>query len=191
MYSVPQSEQLLIFVSSLGMGFLLGILYDVLRALRLSITRSRIALVFFDILYFILFGLFSFLFILALNKGEIRFYIIIGEIIGALFYYISFGIAVIKITDKTVALLRKLYSLIFKVISAPFRLIKKLFCRLKSKMEKLSAKTEKKSQKIRKKHLPKLRLYVYNLFGMLFPSKTLLRKGGYGFGRGKKEEKKD
>ena len=67
MYSVPQSEQLTIFISSLGLGFLLGILYDVLRALRLSLTKSKGAIVFFDILYFILFGFCTFIFILALN----------------------------------------------------------------------------------------------------------------------------
>lgn len=189
MYSVPQNEQFTIFAASLGLGFLLGILYDVLRALRLSITKSRVALVIFDVLYFVLFGIITFLFILALNKGEIRFYIIVGEMIGAVFYYISFGIAVIKITDKAVALLHKLYAFIFRIISAPFRLIKWLFSRIIKKWKNFSAKREKNSQKKRKKLLPKLRLYVYNLFGMLFPKKVGLRKGGSGFGKNKEEEK--
>ncbi len=191
MYSVPQSEQLTIFAAALGLGFLLGILYDVLRAFRLSITKSRIALIGFDIIYFLLFGIITFLFILALNKGEIRFYIIAGELIGAFFYYVSFGIAVIKITNKVVSLLHKLYALIFKIISAPFRLIKKFFCRIAEKWKSFHAKREKKSQKIRKKLLPKLHLYVYNLFGMLFPKKCGLKKGGNSFGRNKKREKAD
>ena len=189
MYSVPQSEQLTIFISSLGLGFLLGILYDVLRALRLSLTKSKGAVIFFDILYFILFGFFTFIFILALNKGEVRFYIIVGELIGALFYYISFGIAVIKITERAVSLLRRFYAFLFKVISAPFRLIKKGFSAIFGKMSKLFKKTEKKSSKIRKKLLPKLRLYVYNLLGILFANKPIGKKGGRDFGKSKEEEK--
>lgn len=189
MYSVPQSEQLSIFVSSLGLGFLLGVLYDILRALRLSVTKSKIAVVIFDILYFVLFGLITFIFILALNKGEIRFYIIIGELIGAIFYYISLGIAVIKITDKLIALLKHFYSFVFKTISVPLRLIKKAFSKLFCSSRKLFMKTEKKSSKIRKKLLPKLRLYVYNLFGILLAGKINLKKGGRNIGKNYEEEK--
>lgn len=187
MYSVPQSEQLTCFLSSLGMGFLLGILYDVFRAIRLSFTKSKIALVIFDALYFILFGILTFLFILAINKGEVRSYIIAGELIGALFYYISFGIAVIKFTDKAILVLKKFYAFIFKIISAPFRLLKRLFLFISRPISSFFVKTEKKSVKIRKKLLPKLRLYVYNLFGILFSDKLSFKKGGNSFGKNKEE----
>lgn len=187
MYSVPQSEQLTCFLFSLGMGFLLGILYDVLRAIRLSFTKSKIALIIFDVLYFVLFGILTFLFILAFNKGEVRFYIIAGELLGAFFYYIAFGIAVIKFTDKVVIFLQKVRSVILKAITFPFRLLKRLLLCILKPFFKLLQKTEKKSAKIRKKLLPKLRLYVYNLFGILFAHKLSLKKGGSGFGKNKEE----
>lgn len=189
MYSVPQSEQLTIFISSLGLGFLLGILYDILRALRLSLTKSKTALVFFDILYFVLFAFCTFIFILALNKGEVRFYIIAGELIGALFYYISFGIAVIKITDRAVTVLKRFYSFVFKVVGAPFRLIKRGFSSIFAKISKVFKKTEKKSAQMQKKLLPKVRLYVYNLLGVLLANKPIVKKGGRDFGKSKEEEK--
>lgn len=187
MYSVPQNEQLAIFGSSLGLGFLLGILYDIMRAIRLSLTKSKIVLIICDILYFILFALISFLFILALNKGEIRFYIIAGEVIGAFFYYVSFGLTVIKITDKAVALLRKLYALIFKCICTPFKLLIGLLSGFLKKLHNFFKKTEKKSSKIRKNLLPKLRLYVYNLFGVLSAGRLNKKKGGRDFGKTKEE----
>ena len=187
MYSVPQNEQLAIFALSLGLGFLLGVLYDVMRAIRLSVTRSKIVLIICDVLYFILFGLISFLFILALNKGEIRFYIIMGEVIGAFFYYISLGIAVIKITDKAISLLRKFYSLAFKVVSAPFKALGKVFSAIFRKFSKLFKKTEKKSEKIQKNLLPKSRLYVYNLLGILLAGRFNFKKGGRDFGKTEEE----
>lgn len=189
MYSVPQNQQLIIFLCSLGVGFLLGVLYDILRTLRLTLTKSKIALIIFDIIYFILFGFFTFLFILAMNKGEVRSYIIIGEIIGGIFYYFSFGIAAIRITDVTVRFIRKTFSFIFKLITAPFRLIFKLFSRLFGKISVLFKKTGKKFEKIRKKLLPKARLYVYNLFGILSVRRNQPKKGGNGFGKGNKKEK--
>ena len=191
MYSVPQAQQLSIFVAALGLGFLLGVLYDVIRAIRLSLPRSKIATVLFDLLYCFLIGLATFLFILALNKGEIRFYIIAGEIIGAVFYYVSFGIAVIKITNKAVALLKRLYSYIFKILCAPFKLLKRLFTRIKNKINTLFKKSEKNSVKLRKKHLPKLRIYVYNLFGIFFTHSHRKEVGNFGNKEKSKDYKKE
>jgi spore cortex biosynthesis protein YabQ len=115
MYSVPQNQQLLIFLASIGLGFALGILYDVLRTIRLTIWRSKASIIIFDILYFIIVGFVSFLFILAMNKGEVRLYIPLGEVIGWLFYYLSFGLVAIRITDVLVKFIRWLFSLIFKI----------------------------------------------------------------------------
>ncbi|MBO5064555.1 MAG: spore cortex biosynthesis protein YabQ [Clostridia bacterium] len=162
-------------------------MYDVLRAIRLSFTKSKIALIIFDVVYFILFGVLTFLFILALNKGEVRSYIIAGELMGAFFYYVSFGVAVIKFTDKAVSFLQRARSVLFKVITAPFRLLKRLFLFILKPLLKFLQKTEKKSVKMRKKLLPKLRLYVYNLFGILFAHKSSLKKGGGSFGKNKEE----
>ncbi len=191
MYSVPQSQQLTIFLCSLGAGFLLGVLYDVMRALRLSFTTSKAAVIIFDIVYFLLCGVLSFLFILSLNKGEVRFYIIAGEIIGWGFYYISLGIAVIRMTDILVGAFHRARAIVFKVISAPFRLIYRGLTRISFEMSSLIKKTEKKSEKIRKKHLPKLRLYVYNLFGIISTGRNVQRKGGQGFGKRKNKKEKE
>ncbi len=189
MYTVPQSRQLTIFLCAIGVGFLLGVLYDVIRAIRLSFTESKAAIVIFDVIYFFLLGILSFLFILAANKGEVRFYIILGQVIGWLFYYFSFGVAVIKVTDAFSRSIKRLRTLIYRVISAPFRLIFRCFQSLFGKICKVFKKTEKKSQKIRKKHLPKLRLYVYNLFGIISVGRNSQKKGGQGFGKNKKEKK--
>lgn len=191
MYSVPQSQQLTIFLCSLGAGFLLGILYDIMRTMRLSFTTSKVAVIIFDIVYFLLCGVLSFLFILALNKGEVRFYIIAGEMIGWVFYYVSFGIAVIRITDVFVSLLHRVKAFIFRVISAPFRLIYRGLNCISRKIGVLFKKTEKKSEKMRKKHLPKLRLYVYNLFGIISAGRNVQKKGGQDFGKRKSKKEKE
>lgn len=187
MYTVPQSEQLSIFIASLGFGFLLGVLYDITRAIRLTFTKSKWAIVVFDIIYFLVFAFLTMLFILALNKGEVRSYIIAGQVIGWLFYYFSFGIAVIKFTDYSVAFIKKVFNRIYKLLTAPFRLVFRGISSIFGKICNVFIKTEKKSANLRKKHLPKLRLYVYNLFGMVSVRRKHKKKGGKHLGKKKKE----
>ncbi|MBR5442123.1 MAG: spore cortex biosynthesis protein YabQ [Clostridia bacterium] len=191
MYSVPQGTQLTIFLCSLGAGFILGVLYDVIRTLRLTFTSSRAAIIIFDVVYFVLCGILSFLFILAMNKGEVRFYIIAGEIIGWFFYYLSLGVAAIRITDLFVRAFNKTKALIIRLVCAPFRLIYRVCKPIYAKIIHLFKKTEKKSRQIRKKHLPKLRLYVYNLFGIISTRNVFRKKGGQGFGKGKSKKGKE
>jgi spore cortex biosynthesis protein YabQ len=188
MYNVSQSEQTLIFLASLGVGFLLGVLYDFLRALRLSFARGKVAVIIFDLLYFFMVAFFSYIFILAANKGEVRSYIIIGELLGAVFYYFSLGFALMKLTDKFVLLLNRFYSFLFKIISFPFRLIKSAFLKVFGKFKVFFEKSEKKSKKIQKKVLPKARVYVYNLFGILCAGSKKSLKGGKADGKGEKEK---
>lgn len=187
MYTVAQSEQLSIFFAALGFGFLLGILYDITRAIRLTFTKSKWAIVAFDILYFVLFAFLTVLFIIAMNKGEVRFYIIAGQVIGWLFYYFSFGIAVIKFTDYLVTAIKRIFAFLYRVLTAPLSLVLKCLNHIFNKMCFLFKKTEKKSSNLRKKHLPKLRLYVYNLFGIISVRRNHKKKGGKHLDKKEKE----
>ena len=188
MYSVHPNEQTLIFLASLGVGFLLGCLYEFLRAIRMSFFRGKWLVVVFDLLYFFMVAFFSYIFILASNKGEVRSYIIIGELLGAIFYYFSLGVAVIKFTDFIVALLKSFYSFVYKIISFPFRVFKKLFGRFISEFQHFFKKSAKFFEKFSKKVLPKGRMYVYNLLGVLYAGSIESRKGGKANGEGEKEK---
>ena len=78
--------------------------------------------------------------------------------------------------------------MVFKIISFPFRLIKSAFSKFFCKLKVFFEKSEKKSQKIQKKVLPKARVYVYNLFGILCAGFKKSRKGGKALGNGEKEK---
>lgn len=188
MYNVYQSEQLIIFLASLGVGFILGILYDFLRALRLSLTQGKWGVIIFDLLYFFLVAFGSYLFILASNKGEVRSYIILGELLGAVFYYFSLGLALMKLTDKFVLLFKRFCSFVFRAFLLPFHLLKRVAFKVFGKIKEFFQKNKKKSAKIQKKVLPKARIYVYNLFGILCVGSKKSLKGGKADGRSEKEK---
>lgn len=153
------AEQTRIFLYALGFGFLLGILYDVFRTLRLIISRSRGFILFMDLLYFALCAFLTFCFILVVDSGRVRAYVALGEILGWLIYYFSFGSIALKVSNAVVVLFKRFTSALFKPI-------KRIFNRIFRKMEKFSEKSKKiirKSDKKTKFSLQKYKSIVYNL----------------------------
>ena len=78
-----------LFLLSLGFGFLLGILYDVFRTLRMMIGSSDKLIFAADLLYFLICGVLSFFFLLVTDEGRLRFYTVLGEALGWMIYYSS------------------------------------------------------------------------------------------------------
>ena len=70
--------QLIIFGSSCALGVALGFIYDLFRIARMIINPKNIGIFIQDVVYFILSGLITFIFVLCFNSGEARFYILAG-----------------------------------------------------------------------------------------------------------------
>lgn len=96
------TSQILIFVHSLALGMFLGFAYDIFRIIRMVINSRNIAIFIQDVLYFILSGGVTFLFVLSVNSGNSRFYILAGEGIGWIAYHITIGEIIYKCSNKTV-----------------------------------------------------------------------------------------
>jgi spore cortex biosynthesis protein YabQ len=106
-----QSQGLLV---SCIVGFILGAVYDVFRVLRI-LFKSEKRHVFFQDLFFMAFAaVVTFLLALAVNWGEMRFYILAGEIIGICVYFLTVGEVTIRIA-----------KLVYKVLYAVMKFIKK------------------------------------------------------------------
>ncbi len=153
------AEQTRIFLFALGFGFLLGILYDVFRTIRLIISDSRIFVLIMDLLYFSVCAFLTFCFLLVMDSGKIRLYVALGEMLGWLIYYFSFGVIAMKLTNAAVSFFRRM-------ISALFKPLKRIFGRIIRKMGKISEKSKKiirKSDKKTKFSLQKHKSIVYNL----------------------------
>lgn len=96
------TSQILIFVYSLALGMFLGFAYDIFRIIRMVINSRNIAIFIQDVLYFVLSGGVTFLFVLSVNSGNSRFYILAGEGIGWIAYHITLGEVIYKCSNKTV-----------------------------------------------------------------------------------------
>ena len=70
------SEQARCFLASLLLGFILSLLYDLLRAVRLRRATKRRFTSALDLLYCAAFALLTFLFALRIGGGELRLYML-------------------------------------------------------------------------------------------------------------------
>lgn len=142
-YILSLSTQTKSFLLSLGFGLIIGILYDLLRVIRLLFFSSKIALFITDFLFSLISCILTFLFCLCVSNGEVRLYIIVGEIIGFGVFYFSFGAVAVKFSEKTVNKILKIIKRIISFIFSPFI---KLFAVVSIKCTKIRKKVQKKAK---------------------------------------------
>lgn len=116
--ALTTSNQAYIFLATVYVGLLLGLLYDIYRAFRMITKPGRLLLAVFDLLFWILAALFSFAMLFKINGGEIRLYAFIGLALGWGIYSLTVGSIVVRF-------LVKVYEIISNVILWPIRMIKR------------------------------------------------------------------
>ncbi len=157
------AEQTRLFLLSIGFGFLLGILYDVFRTVRLIISDSKGFVLFMDLLYSVFCTFLNFCFILAFDYGEVRIYTVLGETLGWLIYYFSFGTIAIRVSRALSKAVKKLVFMILKPFNFIFRKMKSFMYSVLKFFKKIFRKSTKKT----KFSLQKQQGIVYNLIGYL------------------------
>lgn len=155
------AEQTRIFILSIGFGFLLGILYDIFRTVRIIISDSNGFVLFSDLLYFLVCTFLNFCYILTVDYGRIRFYIVMAEILGWLIYYFSFGTVAIRISRFISKSVRGALKLLSRPFVTVFIKLKELY-NIKLRFNK---KLIRKFGKKTKFNLQKSTGIVYNLIG--------------------------
>ncbi len=113
------AEQTLIFLQSLLVGAALGLLYDVFRISRVAFPTSTQVVFVEDILFFIVCSLVTFFFGLTVIEGTLRFFLIIGELLGAILYYFTLGKLVMGVSKKIIEAIKAILKFIFKWILRP------------------------------------------------------------------------
>jgi spore cortex biosynthesis protein YabQ len=168
-YSLSLAKQTQNFFAAFGFGFILGILYDFFFVIRSLISKRKAATFICDLAFVVLAALMSFMLLLVITDGQLRFYVLAGELLGFFVYYLSFGVFVIRISEKIIAFIRKiclklkrLLVSVFRIISYPFRAIFSVFCKIFKKIRIFLRKTLKKTLKKVKYHLRFENNMLYN-----------------------------
>ncbi|MDN5362954.1 MAG: hypothetical protein PWQ91_15 [Eubacteriales bacterium] len=80
------TEQLFSFLVGIGIGLVLGFLYNIYRFLRGTFRIRRLGVHLGDFLYWLIATVVTFCVLLFFNNGEVRFYIFIAIAVGGIIY---------------------------------------------------------------------------------------------------------
>ena len=117
------SEQAKLFLSTVCIGYIIGFAYDIIRVFRSIIKHHEILKQAEDLLYWTISAMIVFILLLSENKGEVRFFMIIGSFIGMILYYFTLSSIFIKASMKIYSIIKKILSVFIEIILTPFRLI--------------------------------------------------------------------
>ncbi|MFZ2537803.1 MAG: spore cortex biosynthesis protein YabQ [Oscillospiraceae bacterium] len=145
--------EVIIFFEACILGVAFGALYDVFRIMRLSFTNPKFLVFIEDVLYFSTITLASFIFIVIQNSGYLRAFLIIGELLGAILYFFTVSIVIMKSANLIIKFTRKTLLFIYKLTLRPFI---KFFCYIIAKIKALIVKYKNKFKII----IPKFKIHL-------------------------------
>lgn len=160
-------EQIRLFAFAFGFGFMLGIVYDIFRTLRLIISGGKRVVFVADITYFIAAAVLNFCFVLVFNDGEMRGFILAGEALGWLVYYFSLGLLTVRAGNAVIKAVRRAVRAVFGIIAKPFLFIFRKITRKVKKITAFLSKINRKSYKKAKIYLQKQHNLLYNLISYM------------------------
>lgn len=119
------NQAYLFFVFTIN-GIIIGLLFDFFRIARKIFRTNDVVTCIEDILFWILAGIIVLYSIFVFNNGELRLFMFLGILLGALVYMLFVSSYVIKINVKIINMIKK----IIRIIMLPFNFIYKILHKL-------------------------------------------------------------
>lgn len=104
-------------------GVLMGLCYECPRILRIIFKHNVAAVFIEDLLFFSLFGFFSFVLALWIGIGYFRIYYIVFELLGACCYFLTLGKLVNLLSRRLLGVVKNLFCTIYKKIKPKLDII--------------------------------------------------------------------
>ncbi|MBQ2687542.1 MAG: spore cortex biosynthesis protein YabQ [Clostridia bacterium] len=117
MLDINLSSQGYTFLCSLLNGLVLAFIYTIFKCIRLAFSNRKIPTIICDVLYMLLFTLFTYIFSIGFTQGRVRYYVLIGEVLAILIYKFTLGWLLDKLFARILKLFRKIYMFLQKNIS--------------------------------------------------------------------------
>ena len=137
MYLSDTAFQYQVLLLSVGFGTLLGLVYDCFRLIRLISGDRKHGVFLQDLLYFVLAAFLTVLFLLVVNHGSLRLYILLAMAVGFSAYYLTLSRFILSFGQLLLARIRSMLRFLARVTCAPLRLVLLIFASLKRKITKI------------------------------------------------------
>lgn len=118
-YTEPLSNQVLMFISSIGPGVLIGFIYDVIFSFFRALGDKKALTIAADLSFSLIATLISFFYMVIYNSGTVRLNIVLAQIIGAVTFHYTLG----KYVALPIAFAANVIGKIFQLLLKPFKVI--------------------------------------------------------------------
>ena len=140
-------------------GILIGLLFDLFRISRKVIKTSDLITYVEDFIFWIFTGFLILYSIFVFNNGELRLFMFIGIILGAIIYIIFVSRYFIKINIQIINILKSIIRILFKPITFILAFLRKIFIKpvtflfinVRKNFANFSLKLQNVTQKFKKK----------------------------------------
>lgn len=119
-------NQAYIFMAFSIVGVTIGLLFDIFRILRKTIKTNDIVTYLEDILFWLLTGIIIIISMYYFCDGQLRFFMVIGIILGTVIYILTISRYVIKVSVFIINLVKRIIIYPFVII---YRFVKKIIFR--------------------------------------------------------------
>lgn len=136
-------EEIFLFGLSCLFGVIIGVCYDVFRTARILFPHNTVLVVIEDVVFMAGYAVFLSSFASVCARGELRFYYVVGNALGFIVYFFTFGSIIISTMKKIYFAVRKLIGIIFR----PFRSV---YVNLQEKANKFVGYSKNSVKKIKK-----------------------------------------
>lgn len=106
----------MLFLTSCMLGAALGVVYDFFRALRLIVPTGAALAFVEDGVFFAVAGVAEFVFFLNHTYGQLRVFLLVGQGLGFLIYYLTAGRAVYCVMLRLSKLIRAVFRWVFNCV---------------------------------------------------------------------------
>lgn len=147
------TSQTVIFLYSVLFGFFLGFVFDLFRITRIAFKTCNAVIFIEDVVFFVIATISSFVFILTSNDGVLRSFLIVGELFGAIIYFFSLSIVIIKAATAIINFIKSIIRFLYKIFIKP---IIKLVLFIGKVLGKIKARINRLSQNAKNKRIEKI-----------------------------------
>lgn len=154
-YMFEPKTELGLFAFSLVVGILFGLVFDALRVIRIIVPHKAWLVFIEDVLFMLFCGFWFFIFSMTLARGQLRAFLLLGNLLGFFLYIFTVGELVKRFVTKTramiIAFLKRIYNFLVRWIFRPIYIkISPPIRKLLKKHRRIRKKSEKSAKKVLK-----------------------------------------
>jgi spore cortex biosynthesis protein YabQ len=144
------SDQVIVFLWTTVCGMAAAFIYDLFRIFRKAVKTGSLLTFVQDLLYWIIVAVIMSITVFYSNDGEIRGFLFLGAVIGAVLYAMMFSRIIMDSSLFIIRVTVRIIRFISFIVSYPFRLMLKLLAIPARKLADVTAAEIRKARDIRK-----------------------------------------